>query len=142
MYLWEKLGYTEFGNNPLTIAKEDTMSYAIQDAVEECIDERIASQIEEAIDDSTEVQQLKSDVQDLEAKVEELRDEHDQRLKEIISDTIREDIVNQALYKLTDTLVDSLYGNQEYQLVKKSYLVNLKTELDMIKKQQEEGGQQ
>lgn len=118
------------------------MSYAIQDAVEECIDERIASQIEEAIDDSTEVQQLKSDVQDLEAKVEELRDEHDQRLKEIISDTIREDIVNQALYKLTDTLVDSLYGNQEYQLVKKSYLVNLKTELDMIKKQQEEGGQQ
>ena len=97
----------------------------IQDAIEREIADQIETRIDDAIYENTDVQQLKSDVEDLEAKVEELRDEHDQRLKEIISDTIREDIVNQALYKLTDTLVNSLYGNQEYQLVKRSYLKQL-----------------
>ena len=97
----------------------------IQDAIEREIADQIETRIDDAIYENTDVQQLKSDVEDLEAKVEELRDEHDQRLKEIISDTIREDIVNQALYKLTDTLVNSLYGNQEYQLVKRSYLKKL-----------------
>jgi len=97
----------------------------IQDAIEREIAEQIDARIDDAIYENSDIQSVKSDVEDLEAKVEELRDEHDQRLKEIISDTIREDIVNQALYKLTDTLVNSLYGNQEYQLVKKSYLNQL-----------------
>jgi|TARA_E500000318_G_C3477417_1_gene179053 hypothetical protein len=110
----------------------------IQDAIEQEISEQIDSRIDDAIYENTDVQQLKSDIEDLEAKVSD----HEERFKEIISDTIQEDLVNQVMYKITDTLVDSLYGNQEYQLVKKSYLVNLKTELDMIKKQQEEGGQQ
>tara|TARA_A100001011_G_scaffold318326_1_gene338052 strand:- start:336 stop:677 length:342 start_codon:yes stop_codon:yes gene_type:complete len=110
----------------------------IQDAIEQEISEQIDSRIDDAIYENTDVQQLKSDIEDLEAKV----NDHEERFKEIISDTIQEDLVNQVMYKITDTLVDSLYGNQEYQLVKKSYLVNLKTELDMIKKQQEEGGQQ
>jgi|TARA_R100000482_G_scaffold124903_1_gene79768 hypothetical protein len=100
----------------------------IQDAIEQEISEQIDSRIDDAIYENTDVQQLKSDVEDLEAKVNEIVD--------------LDDLVNQVMYKLTDTLVNSLYGNQEYQLVKRSYLVNLKTELDMIKKQKEEGGQQ
>ena len=100
----------------------------IQDAIEREIAEQIDARIDDAIYENTDVQQLKSDVEDLEAKVNEIVD--------------LDDLVNQVMYKLTDTLVNSLYGNQEYQLVKRSYLVNLKTELDMIKKQKEEGGQQ
>ena len=100
----------------------------IQDAIEQEISEQIETRIDDAIYENTDVQQLKSDVEDLEAKVNEIVD--------------LDDLVNQVMYKLTDTLVNSLYGNQEYQLVKRSYLVNLKTELDMIKKQKEEGGQQ
>jgi hypothetical protein len=115
----------------------------IQDAIEQEICEQIDSRIDDAIYENTDVQQLKSDVEDLESKFEN----HEERFKEIISDTIQEDLVNQVMHKITDTLVDNLYGNEEYQLVKKAYLVNLKTELDMVKKQKnpetqkEEGGQ-
>jgi tetrahydromethanopterin S-methyltransferase subunit G len=108
----------------------------IQDAIEREIADQIETRIDDAIYENTDVQQLKSDVEDLEAKVEELRDEHDQRLKEIISDTIREDIVNQALYKLTDTLVKGLYGNDEYTLIRTDRLEEMKKEI------QEKGGQQ
>jgi len=96
----------------------------IQDAIEQEISEQIETRIDDAIYENSDVQQLKSDVEDLEAKVNEIVD--------------LDDLVNQVMYKLTDTLVNGLYGNQEYQLVKRSYLVNLKTELDMIKKQKEE----
>ena len=108
----------------------------IQDAIEQEIAEQIDARIDDAIYENSDIQSVKSDVEDLEAKVEELRDEHDQRLKEIISDTIREDIVNQALYKLTDILVKNLYGNDEYTLIRTDRLEEMKKEI------QEKGGQQ
>tara|TARA_R100001086_G_scaffold145672_1_gene77009 strand:+ start:305 stop:598 length:294 start_codon:yes stop_codon:yes gene_type:complete len=94
----------------------------IQDAIEQEISEQIDSRIDDAIYENTDVQQLKSDVEDLEAKVNEIVD--------------FDDLVNQVMYKLTDTLVKGLYGNDEYTLIRTDRLEEMKKEI------QEKGGQQ
>ena len=94
----------------------------IQDAIEREIAEQIDARIDDAIYENTDVQQLKSDVEDLEAKVNEIVD--------------LDDLVNQVMYKLTDTLVKGLYGNDEYTLIRTDRLEEMKKEI------QEKGGQQ
>jgi hypothetical protein len=117
LYLWDYLGYNELGNNPLTIAKEDTMSYAIQDAIEECIDERIASQIEDAIDDSTEVQSIKGDLEEVQSAISDLEAKFDGDFADVVT--------QQVIKNLTTKLVNSL--DDGYVMVKKSYLNELQT---------------
>jgi len=94
----------------------------IQDAIEREIADQIETRIDDAIYENSDVQQLKSDVEDLEAKVNEIVD--------------LDDLVNQVMYKLTDTLVKSLYGNDEYTLIRTDRLEEMKKEI------QEKGGQQ
>ena len=94
----------------------------IQDAIEREIADQIETRIDDAIYENTDVQQLKSDVEDLEAKVNEIVD--------------FDDLVNQVMYKLTDTLVKGLYGNDEYTLIRTDRLEEMKKEI------QEKGGQQ
>lgn len=94
----------------------------IQDAIEREIADQIETRIDDAIYENTDVQQLKSDVEDLEAKVNEIVD--------------LDDLVNQVMYKLTDTLVKGLYGNDEYTLIRTDRLEEMKKEI------QEKGGQQ
>jgi len=94
----------------------------IQDAIEREIADQIETRIDDAIYENSDVQQLKSDVEDLEAKVNEIVD--------------FDDLVNQVMYKLTDTLVKGLYGNDEYTLIRTDRLEEMKKEI------QEKGGQQ
>jgi len=94
----------------------------IQDAIEQEIADQIETRIDDAIYENSDVQQLKSDVEDLEAKVNEIVD--------------FDDLVNQVMYKLTDTLVKGLYGNDLYTLIRTDRLEEMKKEI------QEKGGQQ
>ena len=94
----------------------------IQDAIEQEIADQIETRIDDAIYENSDVQQLKSDVEDLEAKVNEIVD--------------FDDLVNQVMYKSTDTLVKGLYGNDLYTLIRTDRLEEMKKEI------QEKGGQQ
>ena len=93
----------------------------VQNAIEELVIEQVDSRIEDAISESNEIASMKDDISDLEQKVNELD---------------LDDLVNQVMLQLTETLVHGLYGDNTYVMVKKGYLVNLKTEVDMLKQQQ------
>ena len=93
----------------------------VQNAIEELVVEQVDSRIEDAISESNEIASMKDDISDLEQKVNELD---------------LDDLVNQVMLQLTETLVHGLYGDNTYVMVKKGYLVNLKTEVDMLKQQQ------
>ena len=93
----------------------------VQNAIEELVNEQVDSRIEDAISESSEIASIKDDISDLEQKVNELD---------------LDDLVNQVMLQLTETLVQGLCGDNTYVMVKKGYLVNLKTEVDMLKQQQ------
>ena len=93
----------------------------VQNAIEELVVEQVDSRIEDAISESNEIASMKDDISDLEQKVNELD---------------LDDLVNQVMLQLTETLVHGLYGDNTYVMVKKGYLVNLKTEVDVLKQQQ------
>ena len=93
----------------------------VQNAIEELVNEQVDNRIEDAISESSEIASMKDDISDLEQKVNELD---------------LDDLVNQVMLQLTETLVHGLYGDNTYVMVKKGYLVNLKTEVDMLKQQQ------
>jgi hypothetical protein len=93
----------------------------VQNAIEELVSEQVSERIEDAISESNEIASMKDDISDLEQKVNELD---------------LDDLVNQVMLQLTETLVHGLYGDNTYVMVKKGYLVNLKTEVDVLKQQQ------
>ena len=93
----------------------------VQNAIEELVNEQVDSRIEDAISESNEIQSMRDEISDLEQKVNELD---------------IDDLANQVMLQLTETLVHGLYGDNTYVMVKKGYLVNLKTEVDMLKQQQ------
>ena len=93
----------------------------VQNAIEELVIEQVDSRIEDAISESNEIASMKDDISDLEQKVNELD---------------LDDLVSQVMLQLTETLVQGLCGDNTYVMVKKGYLVNLKTEVDMLKQQQ------
>ena len=92
----------------------------VQNAIEELVVEQVDSRIEDAISESNEIASMKDDISDLEQKVNELD---------------LDDLVSQVMLQLTETLVHGLYGDNTYVMVKKGYLVNLKTEVDILKQQ-------
>ena len=100
----------------------------VQNAIEELVNEQVGvvmnDRIEDAISDSHEIASMKDDISDLEQKVNELD---------------LDDLVTQVMHQLTESLVQGLYGNNTYVMVKKSYIVNLKTEVDVLKQQQASG---
>ena len=77
----------------------------IQDAIEQEISEQIESRIDDAIYENSDVQQLKSDVEDLESRLDV------------------DEIVEKVMLQLTIKLVKQLEG--EFTMVKKSYLKQL-----------------
>ena len=83
----------------------------VQNAIEELIVEQVDSRIEDAISESNEIQSMRDEVSDLEQKVNELD---------------IDDLANQVMLQLTETLVQGLYGNNTYVMVKKSYIEALK----------------
>ena len=93
----------------------------VQNAIEELVNEQVDNRIDDAISENHEIASMKDDISDLEQKVNELD---------------LDDLVNQVMLQLTETLVHGLYGDNTYVMVKKGYLVNLKTEVDMLKQQQ------
>jgi len=112
---------TYIGTNPFNVqTKEDNMS-DVQNAIEELVVEQVNDRIEDAISESSEIASMKDDISDLEQKVNELD---------------LDDVVTQVMHQLTESLVQGLYGNNTYVMVKKSYIVNLKTEVDVLKQQQ------
>jgi len=104
-------GITYIGTNPFNVqTKEDNMS-DVQEAIEELVNEHVDNRIEDAISESNEIASMKDDISDLEQKVNELD---------------LDDLVNQVMLQLTETLVQGLYGNNTYVMVKKSYIESLK----------------
>tara|TARA_R100001510_G_C7626062_1_gene185895 strand:+ start:262 stop:522 length:261 start_codon:yes stop_codon:yes gene_type:complete len=77
----------------------------IQDAIEQEISEQIESRIDDAIYENSDVQQLKSDVEDLESRLDV------------------DEIVEKVMLQLTIKLVKQLEG--EFTMVKKTYLKQL-----------------
>ena len=93
----------------------------VQNAIEELVVEQVDSRIEDAILESNEIRSMRDEISDLEHKVNELD---------------LDDLVTQVMHQLTETLVQGLGGDNTYVMVKKGYLVNLKTEVDVLKQQQ------
>jgi len=89
-------------------------------AIDELVGEKVNDRIEEAISESHDIASMKDDISDLEQKVNELD---------------LDDLVSQVMHQLTETLVQGLGGDNTYVMVKKGYLVNLKTEVDVLKQQ-------
>ena len=83
----------------------------VQNAIEELVNEHVDNRIEDAISESSEIASMKDDISDLEQKVNELD---------------IDDLANQVMLQLTETLVQGLYGNNTYVMVKKSYIESLK----------------
>ena len=83
----------------------------VQNAIEELVNEQVDSRIEDAISESNEIQSMRDEISDLEQKVNELD---------------IDDLANQVMLQLTETLVQGLYGNNTYVMVKKSYIESLK----------------
>jgi 3-hydroxyacyl-CoA dehydrogenase len=100
IYLWEELGY----NVCITTTRRTIMSN-IQDAIEQEIADQIESRIDDAIYENGDVQQLKSDVDDLESRLDV------------------DEIVEKVLFQLAVKQVKQLEG--EFVMVKKSYLKQL-----------------
>ena len=100
---------------------QNAIEELIVEQVDSRIEDAITNRIEDAISESNEIASMKDDISDLEQKVNELD---------------LDDLVNQVMLQLTETLVHGLYGDNSYVMVKKGYLVNLKTEVDMLKQQQ------
>ena len=92
----------------------------VQNAIEELVNEQVDSRIDDAISENHEIASMKDDISDLEQKVNELD---------------LDNLVSQVMLHLTETLVQGLGGDNTYVMVKKGYLVNLKTEVDMLKQQ-------
>jgi len=82
----------------------------IQDAIEQEIADQIESRIDDAIYENSDVQQLKSDVQDLEDRLDV------------------EELVNKVMLQLTHKLVKDL--DDGYVMVKRSYLNRLEEKED------------
>ena len=93
----------------------------VQNAIEELVVEQVNERIEDAILESNEIQSMRDEISDLEQK---------------FNDLDSDDLVTQVMHQLTESLVQGLYGNNTYVMVKKSYIVNLKTEVDVLKQQQ------
>ena len=89
-------------------------------AIDELVGEKVNDRIEEAISESHDIASMKDDISDLEQKVNQLD---------------LDDLVSQVMHQLTETLVQGLGGDNTYVMVKKGYLVNLKTEVDVLKQQ-------
>ena len=83
----------------------------VQYAIEELVNEQVDNRIEDAISESSEIASMKDDISDLEEKVNQID---------------IDDLANQVMLQLTETLVQGLYGNNTYVMVKKSYIEALK----------------
>ena len=83
----------------------------VQNAIEELVNEQVDNRIEDAISESNEIPSMRDEISDLEQKVNELD---------------IDDLANQVMLQLTETLVQGLYGNNTYVMVKKSYIEALK----------------
>ena len=77
------------------------MSYQIQDAITEYVDEQIESKIGDVIEESSSIQDIRNDVDTLTSRLDD-------------------DIVNEVVRDVITKLMNSLDGN--YVMVKKSYL--------------------
>ena len=93
----------------------------VQNAIEELVVEQVNERIEDAILESNEIQSMRDEISDLEQK---------------FNDLDSDDLVTQVMHQLTESLVQGLYGNNTYVMVKRSYIVNLQTEVDVLKQQQ------
>jgi len=76
----------------------------VQNAIEELVQEQVESRIDDAISDSNEINEIKHNVETLEAR-------------------LGDDIVNQVVKEVITKLMSTLDGN--YVMVKKSYLDSL-----------------
>ena len=84
----------------------------VQYAIEELVNEQVDNRIEDAISESSEIASMKDDISDLEEKVNQID---------------IDDLANQVMLQLTETLVQGLYGNNTYVMVKKDYLESLQS---------------
>jgi len=83
----------------------------IEEVITNMISTEVESRIDDAINESNEIQSMRDEISDLEQKVNELD---------------IDDLANQVMLQLTETLVQGLYGNNTYVMVKKSYIEALK----------------
>jgi len=83
----------------------------IEEVITNMISTEVESRIDDAINESNEIQSMRDEISDLEQKVNELD---------------IDDLANQVMLQLTETLVQGLYGNNTYVMVKKSYIESLK----------------
>lgn len=97
------------------------MSYQIQDSITEYIDEQIESKVneggihsivEDAVSDNHEIQEIKHNVETLEARLD---------------DDIVNEVVKQVIHKLISTV------DGDYVMVKRSHLQDLKTQATQSK---------
>ena len=82
------------------------MTYQIQDAITDYIDEKMESVVEDKMSENSEVQDLRNDVSDLQARLDE---------------EVTNEVVRQVIEKLMSTL------DGDYVMVKRSHLQDLKT---------------
>jgi len=82
------------------------MTYQIQDAITDYIDEQVESVVEDKMLNASEVQDLRNDVSDLQARLDE---------------EVTNEVVRQVIEKLMSTL------DGDYVMVKRSHLEDLKT---------------
>jgi|TARA_R100001086_G_scaffold25747_1_gene12147 hypothetical protein len=82
------------------------MTYQIQDAITDYIDEQVESVVEDKMLNASEVQDLRNDVSDLQARLDE---------------EVTNEVVRQVIEKLMSTL------DGDYVMVKRSHLQDLKT---------------
>ena len=81
------------------------MTYQIQDAITDYIDEQVESVVEDKMLNASEVQDLRNDVSDLQARLDE---------------EVTNEVVRQVIEKLMSTL------DGDYVMVKRSHLQSLK----------------
>ena len=82
------------------------MTYQIQDAITDYIDEQVESVVEDKMLNASEVHDLRSDVDDLQSR-------------------LNDDIVNDVVKEVIEKLMSTLDG--DYVMVKRSHLQDLKT---------------
>ena len=88
------------------------MSYQIQDSITEYIDEQVEYKISDAISDNHEVQEVKHNLETLEARLD---------------DDIVNEVIKQVIHKLLTTV------DGDYVMVKRSHLQDLKTQATQSK---------
>tara|TARA_R100001086_G_scaffold194082_1_gene111047 strand:+ start:280 stop:555 length:276 start_codon:yes stop_codon:yes gene_type:complete len=88
------------------------MSYQIQDSITEYIDEQVEYKISDAISDNHEVQEVKHNLETLEARLD---------------DDIVNEVIKQVIHKLLTTV------DGDYVMVKRSHLEDLKTQATQSK---------